>query len=150
MAPLGISFFPTSLGGSRSTPTSITAGGFSSGELCDTEALRNRMEQISAARGLEGVTVDCANLLNNGLDAYLKRIITSCVDLVGARSGQEPVNPRAFKKQSHGNMVNAVSPENDLHLLSTSGSSNTRHEPRQLGEDWPSLLEKACLRSFQE
>ena len=47
------------------------------------------MQLIAAAQGLEGVSMECANLLINGLDAYLKKLIKSCVEMVGARCGRD-------------------------------------------------------------
>lgn len=59
--------------------------------LYPTKALKKRIEKIAQAQGLEGVTLDCANLLNMALDAYLKRLIRSCVELVGERNSHLPV-----------------------------------------------------------
>ncbi|RVW49129.1 hypothetical protein CK203_084412 [Vitis vinifera] len=53
------------------------------GRLYDIETLRERMQQIATTHGLEGVSVDSANLLNNGLDIYLKGLIRSCMEMVG-------------------------------------------------------------------
>lgn len=49
------------------------------------------MEKIAQRHGLEGETIDCANLLNYGLDAYLKQLISSSVYLLRARTGKEDI-----------------------------------------------------------
>ncbi|KAF5451263.1 hypothetical protein F2P56_026381 [Juglans regia] len=48
------------------------------GELPDTSSLRKRLEQKWEMVGVK-ISVDCANLLNNGLDVYLKRLIKPCL-----------------------------------------------------------------------
>ncbi|XP_026660444.2 uncharacterized protein LOC103707073 [Phoenix dactylifera] len=169
-APLGIPFCPASVGGARRClplVTSTSTGSFSSnydeGELRRTEALKKWMEKIAGSQGLGGVTMECANLLNNGLDAYLKNLIRSCVVLVGERSGHESI------KQPVAKPINGFWPGKHMHVQSSGGSSEGTHDlrklcsislqdfrvamelnPLQLGEDWPLLLEKICLRSFEE
>ncbi|MQM11175.1 hypothetical protein Taro_044081 [Colocasia esculenta] len=171
-APLGIPFCPASIGGAR-RPVPLSAcdtngglaGDYYSGELYHTEALRKHMERIAETQGLGGVTMDCANLLNNGLDAYLKRLIRSCADLVGTRSAQEPIRHPVFNQQAHLKNINGMWPGNHLNVRGAVGSLGGLQElknhnpvsmldfrvamelnPHQLGEDWPLLLEK--LASF--
>ncbi|ONK70563.1 uncharacterized protein A4U43_C05F35000 [Asparagus officinalis] len=161
--PIGIQR-PLTLASSRdSINTSL-----STGELCHSEDLMKRMEGIVRARGLEGVPVDCANLLNNGLDTYLKQLIRSCFQLVVSRSEQESIKNPIFQ-QPNKKAVNGVWQGNNMHILSSDGFLNRRIEhishgtvslqdfrvamemnPVQLGENWPLLLEKICLRSFEE
>ena len=59
-------------GACRAFPLARTdsTGSHDSGGLLDTDVLRERMQLIAAAQGLEGVSIECANLLINGLDAY--------------------------------------------------------------------------------
>ncbi|KAM7267727.1 hypothetical protein ACFE04_009893 [Oxalis oulophora] len=171
IAPLGI---PASAGRShKALPLPNTVDfvtNYETGGLYDTETLKKRMEQIAATQGLGGVTIDCANMLNNMLDVYLKRLIKSCVDLVGPRSGHEPRNyPVQNKQQIQGKIINGMWPSNHVPMQSSSGpvelkqgmrSSNTislldfktamELNPQQLGEDWPVLLEKICMQSFEE
>ncbi|XP_078434500.1 uncharacterized protein LOC144705603 [Wolffia australiana] len=92
------------------------------GELGDSEALRNRMERIASGEGLAGVTMDCANLLNNGVDAYLKRLVASCVGLANARS---------FSNH---------------HLSVLDLAVAIEANPQLLGHRWPLLLEKSRLQ----
>ncbi|KAA8540577.1 hypothetical protein F0562_024504 [Nyssa sinensis] len=172
-APLGIPFCPVSVGAAHkamhTANSSICASSFDSGGLLDTKMLRERMELIAATQGLEGVPMDCANLLNNGLEAYLKRLIKSCIELVGARSGQEPTKNSTHKHQAHGKLVNGVRPGHHYQMQSSSRPLEDMQEqrphypislldfriamelkPQQLGEDWPLLLEKICTHAFEE
>ncbi|KAK9099857.1 hypothetical protein Scep_023287 [Stephania cephalantha] len=173
-APLGIPFCSASVGGSRrSLPAASSSGNFAtfsdSGELFDSETLRKRIEQIAGAHGLEVTSNDCANLLNNGLDVYLKQLIRSCVDLVGVRSGQEPAKQLVHKQQPHGKLMNGMWPSHQLQMQNSGGLAESMQEPRshcpislldfkvamqlnpqQLGEDWPLLLEKISTHESEE
>ncbi|KAK4374684.1 hypothetical protein RND71_005361 [Anisodus tanguticus] len=163
-APLGVPFFPVSVGGARRpVPLATSSSCVSSSSFCallDSVTLRERMEQIAAEQGLDGVAADCANLLNNGLDSYLKGLIKSCLQLVGVRSGHGPTTNNIKKQQTYMKLVNGLRPGH--HLQMNGGrSSEAVHEhapgslvslqdfrvamelnPQQLGEDWPLLLEK--------
>lgn len=173
LAPLGIPFYSASVGGARKAipvgSSSDFVGYYDSGGLSDTETLRNRMEQIAAAQGLGGVSMECANMLNNGLDVYLKKLIKSCVELVGARSALEPKKNAAQKQQIQGKVINGMWPSNHSHMQGSNGPLEVLQEqreqrsislldfkvamelnPQQLGEDWPLLLEKICMQSFEE
>ncbi|KAJ0985098.1 hypothetical protein J5N97_003454 [Dioscorea zingiberensis] len=175
-APLGIPFCVASVGGARrSLPLNIPGSNVGSitsydcGELCNSEDLRTRMEKIALGQGLGGVTIDCANLLNCGLDAYLKRLISSSVDLVRARTGRELLKQPMFKQQSQGKPINGFWLGNHMYIqnnvgpLEATDKQETHYpislqdfkvamglDPRQLGEDWPVLFEKICLQSFEE
>ena len=172
IAPLGIPFCSTSIGGARkalSGPNDNMVSYFDSGGLFDTEILRKRMEQIAGAQGLGGVSSECANTLNNMLDVYLKRLINSCVDLVGTRSKNEPKKHHPVKQPIQSKIVNGMWPSNHLHMQSSSGPVEVIQQqrllcsislldfkvamelnPQQLGEDWPLLLEKICMQTFEE
>ncbi|KAK8660534.1 hypothetical protein V6N13_051458 [Hibiscus sabdariffa] len=173
LAPLGIPFCPASVGGARKAPAVASSSGFisyyDSGSLYNIETLKKRMEQIAAVQGLGGVSADCASILNNMLDVYLKKLIRSCVDLVGSRSTPELRTHSAHKQRTQGKLDNVMRSSNHLHMQSTFGPTNISHEqeqqraislldfkvamelnPQQLGEDWPWLLEKICLHSFEE
>jgi hypothetical protein len=172
LAPLGIPFCSASVGGARKTMPVASSGDFvryyDSGELSDSEMLRKRMEQIAAAQGLGGVTMECANRLNNMLDSYLKRLIKSCVELAGARSLHDPRKHPVHKQQAQ-KVINRMWASNHAHMQSSSGPVEGMQEqrqhssismldfkvamelnPQQLGEDWPLLLEKICMHSFED
>lgn len=173
LAPLGIPLYSASVGGARKAipvgSSSDFVGYYDSGGLSDTETLRNRMEQIAAAQGLGGVSMECANVLNTVLDVYLKQLIKSCVELVGARSALEPKKNAAQKQQIQGKVINGMWPSNHSHMQGSNGPLEVLQEqraqrsislldfkvamelnPQQLGEDWPLLLEKICMQSFEE
>ncbi|KAJ6329830.1 hypothetical protein OIU76_008622 [Salix suchowensis] len=173
LAPLGIPYCSASMGGARKAMPVTSSGDFvsyyDSGGLSGTEMLRKRMEQIADVQGLGGVTTECANTLNKMLDVYLKRLIKSCVELVGAQS---PCGPRKYtvhKQQVQNKVVNGMWPSNRLHMQSSSSPVEGMQEqrphssismldfkvamelnPQQLGEDWPLLLEKICMQSFED
>lgn len=167
-APLGVPFYPVSVGGShRLLPLATDSKFISSSRyvaLLDNITLRERMEQIATEQGLNGVANDCANLVNNGLDSYLKGLIRSCVQLLGARSGYKPTKISKKMQPAHMKPVNGLRPGHHFQV-STNRSSEVMEEqfqhslislqdfrvamelnPQQLGKDWPLLLEKVCAR----
>ncbi|ESW09113.1 hypothetical protein PHAVU_009G101100 [Phaseolus vulgaris] len=173
IAPLGIPYCSASVGGARKTLPVSSAGYFDSccdsGRLSDTETLRRRMDQIAAVQGLGAISMECANMLNNMLDVYLKRLIRSCVDLVRARPTNEPRKSPAPKQQLQGKIISGMWPNNHLHVQCDGGSGEAVSEhrppclvslhdfkvamelnPQQLGEDWPLWLEKISMQSFEE
>ncbi|CAN7060320.1 unnamed protein product [Brassica rapa subsp. trilocularis] len=129
VAPLGIQFCSASVGG-RTVPVSTVMSC-----LPETEMVRKRMESIAVAHGLEGVSMECANTLNAMLDVYLKKLIKSCTDLVGARS---------TKQQSQ----NSLQDHYSVSLLDFRTAMELN--PQQLGENWPTLRERISVRSFEE
>ncbi|XP_022142878.1 uncharacterized protein LOC111012883 [Momordica charantia] len=174
LPPLGIPFCSASVGGARRALPIGNSGDFSSCYdsigLSDTETVRKRMEQIATAQGLEGVSMECSNILNSTLDLYLKQLIKSCLELVRSRSTLEHTGHPIQKQQNQGKVINGMWPSNHLRVQN---SSNGRPEvlqeksldcsvslldfkvamelnPKQLGEDWPLLLEKICMRTFEE
>lgn len=172
LAPLGIPFCPASVGGARKAMSVGKSDDFVSyhdtGELSDMESLRRRMQQIAAAQGIGGVPVDCANILNMMLDAYLKRLIKSCIELVGARSTPELRSHLVQKHQIPDKVLNGTWPaSNHLHMQNNliGGTHEKKFpisismvdfklamelNPQQLGDEWPLLLEKISLSSFEK
>ncbi|CAN8326781.1 unnamed protein product [Cochlearia groenlandica] len=162
-APLGVPFCSASVGGARRTaPVSTRAdctSCYDSGGLSDTQMLRKRIENIAVAHGLEGVSPECSSMLNNMLDVYLKRLIKSCADLAGTRSTN-------VKLHNGDEVVNGVQTCNSLHTQASNQQSNITQDPHQvslldfrvamelnphqLGEGWPSLLERISMPSFEE
>ncbi|XP_010419311.1 PREDICTED: uncharacterized protein LOC104705017 [Camelina sativa] len=160
-----------SVGGSRRTvPVSTSAdvnSCYDSDGLPDIEMLKKRMENIAVAQGLEGVSMECAKTLNNMLDVYLKNLMKSCFDLVGARSNNgDPGKQTIDKQQCQNKIVNGVWPSNSLQIQTPNGPSDVTQDhhsvslldfrtamelnPQQLGENWPILREKISMRSFEE
>ncbi|MED6159629.1 hypothetical protein PIB30_043917 [Stylosanthes scabra] len=171
-APLGIPYCSASVGGTRKA-VPVSSSDFvsccDSGSLYDTDTLRRHMQQIAMVQGLGGVSVECANMLNNMVDVYLKRLIKSCVDLVGARTTNQLRKPLVSKQQIQGKVMNGIWPNDLSHVHSVGGlvepepehrppCSVSLHDfkvalqlnPQQLGEDWPLLLEKISMLSFDE
>lgn len=171
--PLGIPFCAASAGGARKlvplASSSKFASSFNSGDLLDTVTLKEHMDHIATANGLEGVSIDTAKILNSGLDAYLKGLIKSCHELVVARSGlaQSEHNPQ--KHQAHLKMFNGFRSGQHYPTQTSSSPSDVMHEhrspcpislldfrtamelnPQQLGEDWPLWLEKIRARAYEE
>ncbi|XP_021832772.1 uncharacterized protein LOC110772627 [Prunus avium] len=164
-APFGISMY---LGGSRKAfPNVSVCGGTyhretcqNCGELPDTKSLRSRLERKLEMEGI-GVSVDSVNLLNNGLDTFLKRLLEPCIRLAGTRHGDEHL------KQLNG-----------LYICGSNGTLRGGHmqretkstfasmldfcaavelNPQILGENWAIQLEKIvllksekkpCIRTF--
>lgn len=171
--PLGLPFCPASIGGAhRALPgpnSSSFANSVDSCELSDTETLRKRMEQVAGSEGLNGVSLDCANLLNNGLDAYLKRLIKSCIDLVRARSEHETVKHVIYREKPQEKIINGAWLNHHGHIQRNIGTVEVVKDgrglcpislsdfkvamelnPQQLGEDWPLLLEKICFNCYEK
>lgn len=169
-APLGISLSPAGAGGDQralALTSNIRCSSFhDEGELLDTKTLRDRMQQVASGQGLEGVSMDCASLLNNGLDAYLKGLIRSCIEVVKTRYGgrlrKSSLHVNSFSKDK------VVLPSDRFCLQNGGRPLELREEvklpfvismldfkvfmelkPQQPGEDWPLLLEKICTRALE-
>jgi hypothetical protein len=127
------------------------------------------MEKTAETLGLVGVTMDCADLLNYGLDSYLKNLIKSSVELKGADIRNDARRGASYKQHPPGKQINGVWSPNQVQMQSSSGQSEASHDsrshrlisaddfrvamqlnPQQLGENWPVLLEKICLRPSEE
>ncbi|KAK6143604.1 hypothetical protein DH2020_023952 [Rehmannia glutinosa] len=113
-----------------------------SGELPDTRSLRIRLEKKLASEGV-GVSSDGANLLNNGLDVFLKRLIERFMGISGSNgemiSGFNRILPGKYaeiqRKPSNASML-------DFRVA-------MELNPSILGEDWSIQLEKICNYALQ-
>lgn len=143
-APLGIPYCPVSIGGARKAPPIKSVGVSDTNGLLETVKLKKRMDLVAETHGLETVSMDSANTLNNGLDAYLKGLIKSCCELNEGRSGYELIK----NSPGHFRHVNSVKPNSSISLLDFRVAMELNH--RQLGEDWPVLLERICTHGFEE
>ncbi|XP_065868324.1 uncharacterized protein [Euphorbia lathyris] len=172
VAPLGIPFCNASVGGARK-PLPLPsihrcASSYDTGAILESHSLRERMQKIAAAHGLDGVSMDSANLLKHSLDVFLKSLIKSCVQLVGTSCGSDVMEKDSRKHNSQGKLVNGLLPGHRMPVQSSSrlldGMQGQRSQfsislldfkvameltPQQLGEDWPLLLEK-IMYSFEE
>ncbi|KAI0488745.1 hypothetical protein KFK09_028584 [Dendrobium nobile] len=161
--PVGAPFCSPRVSGTRrsfSAASNSTCGNsnYDNGELCDTEELRKLMEKVAEAQGI-GVTLDSANLLNNALNSYLKRLIKSSVELARAKSTHEPTKHPAFNGFWPGNhhvqnsveSLNVNNEHRNQYMISLQDFQAAMElHPQQLGQGWPLLLEKICMRSYEE
>uniref|UniRef100_A0A804NRJ2 Transcriptional regulator of RNA polII SAGA subunit n=1 Tax=Zea mays TaxID=4577 RepID=A0A804NRJ2_MAIZE len=151
IAPLGVAFCSGHFGGNSKTLT-LPSGASSDdsiccydlGQLCDTSSLRQRMGRIAETEGLDAVSLECANSLNNGVDFYLKYLIGSCIELVRARSQHDRINHMALKQQLSQKLINGVQLQNQVHGQSATTcpqiSSVSLQDFKALSETIPQLL----------
>ncbi|KAJ4840259.1 hypothetical protein Tsubulata_015422 [Turnera subulata] len=156
-APFGISM---NLGGARKALSNVSICSnhlretcLNSGELPDTRSLRSRLEQRLGEEGIS-MSVDCINLLNNSLDAYLKRLIEPCMGLSSSRRGKDHL--KGAKGQFNPSL-NGMVPGRYLQRQQESVYTSMldfrvamESNPQILGQDWTTQLEKISLRAFGE
>lgn len=162
-APLGTPFCSGHFGGSwkplmltSSTGSDNSIGYYELGQLCDSSSLRKRIEKIAETEGLDGVSIECSNLLNNAIDIFLKQLIGSCVELVRARAQNDRLKLMAVQQQLSQKLINGVRLQNQVHGQN-GGTSTTRQissvslqdlkavseiNPQLLGVNASLLLEK--------
>ncbi|KAJ0613758.1 putative transcriptional coactivator Hfi1/Transcriptional adapter 1 [Helianthus annuus] len=148
-APLGIPYYPVSIGGARKAPPVKSVSVSDINVLLDTVTLRARMEPISVAQGLQGVSPDSANVLNNGLDVYLKGLIRSCSELNRPRKSN-PAHNRPVNGVIPGHQYQTQEHERKHRISLLDFRVAMELNPQQLGEDWPVLLEKIRTPAFEE
>ncbi|KAM6540859.1 hypothetical protein CsatB_005306 [Cannabis sativa] len=147
-APFGVSM---NLGGARKTLSNLSYWPETcqnSGELPDTKSLRSRVKQKLEMEGLS-MSVDCANLLNNGLDAYLKRLIEPSIRFAASRrenGRMEQLNSRHIAG-ANGTVVPGRQ-QSQLSLLDFHAAMELN--PKLIGQDWALQLEKISLRASEE
>ncbi|KAI6701454.1 hypothetical protein NL676_015778 [Syzygium grande] len=154
-APLGISvnfggtgksIFNTSPHGRYNAETCLNRS-----ELPDTSSLRSIMERKLEMEGIK-VSVNCANLLNNAVDAYLKRLIGPCISLAGSKHGYQHsgrwddriVNCRS----GMGPGRSVQSPAKSVCASVLDLRSAMELNPEILGENWSVQLEKISSGAF--
>ncbi|XP_039054123.1 uncharacterized protein LOC120196374 [Hibiscus syriacus] len=142
-APLGVPLFSMSISGTRrALPLASStryAKSYDIGGLLKSEALRERMQQIASLEGLEDVSMDCANILNNGLDVYLKRLIRMTIELCRTKSQNNSRNLEAIDEQRYYKLVSLLDFKVAMEL-----------NMQRLGGDWPVLLEKIYMQRSEE
>lgn len=152
-APLGVAFCSGHIGhfgGNLKTliiPSSASSDDsccYDLGQLCDTSSLRQHMGRIAETEGLDGVSLECADSLNNGLDIFLKQLIGSCIELVRARSQHDRINHMALKQLLSQKLINGVQLQNQVHGRSATTcpriSSVSLQDFKALSETNPQLL----------
>ncbi|KAL2906441.1 Major inner capsid protein VP3 [Bienertia sinuspersici] len=105
------------------------------GELPNTSSLRKRLEQKLEKEDMK-ISLDCVNVLNNGLDTFLKRLIKPSLEFASSR-----IENKQPKIGGHSPLVSPVS----LLDFRTAMELN----PQVLGEDWSIQRERVCLREFE-
>ncbi|TYH28935.1 hypothetical protein ES288_A02G183700v1, partial [Gossypium darwinii] len=130
-SPLGISF--------NSKETRKTC--HYRGELPDTSSLK------------KSISVDSADVLNNCLDVFLKRLIKPCLELSSSRSGQKLIEPGHNWCMSSLNRMQSVKfgLKQSRHISASMLDFQVAMElnPFILGADWPTQLEKVCLLALE-
>lgn len=125
----------------------------SSGVLPDTNSLKTRLERQLETEGLT-ISADCVNLLNSGLDVYLKRLIKPCLALAGSRSGNKPPSEESKEVVFGLNGTRPVrfvqKPNRPVFASLLDFQVAMELDPSTLGEDWPVQLEKICLRASDQ
>lgn len=111
-------------------------------ELPDTRTLRTRLEQKLEMEGIS-VSLDCVNLLNNSLDTYLKRLLQPCVGLAASTRGYMHLN------QPNQNLRYLQRSKESFYASMLDFRVAMEQNPQLLGEDWPTQLEKICLRASE-
>lgn len=94
------------------------------GQLPPTSSLASRLKHKLKMEGLD-ISMDCSNLLNNGLDSFLKKVIKPSLELANSRCLKNPNRPFSLSML-------------DLRVA-------TETNPKILGEDWPIQLEKVLF-----
>ncbi|XP_008780915.2 uncharacterized protein LOC103700816 [Phoenix dactylifera] len=121
--------------------------------LPDTRSLKKQLEHRLELEGL-GLSVDCTNLLNNGLDAFLKRLIKPCMDLARGRCSNRwtgQADRRIFPGINGVLQEEQVQGSNPCYFASLLDFQVAMElNPRLLGVDWPVQLEKTCFRLLEE
>ncbi|KAF8406569.1 hypothetical protein HHK36_008657 [Tetracentron sinense] len=118
-----------------------------SSELPDSRSLRNRLEWKLEMEGLS-ISIDSTNLLNNGLNEFLKRFIKPSMELAKSRCGHDhlkQVNDRLITS------LNGMQRSTQIIYASLLDFQVAMElNPHIIGEDWPAQLEKVCLRASEE
>lgn len=113
-------------------------------ELPDTRYLRDRLRQKLEVEGLS-VSEDCANLLNVGLDAYMKRLIEPCIMLARSRLGQTQTQTAPVSNRT---CLQRESPRVNSSFLDFSVAMEC--DPSRFGGDWATQIEKLRFGTFEE
>lgn len=141
-APLGISenLKPTRKASVCGSEFSVSAETCQrNGNLPDTSSLRNRLEKNLEKEGFK-ISIDCVNLLNIGLDAYLKRLIEPCMLIANPKSGN--------KRLKHQQCIEKQTGPVSASLLDFKVAMELNL--RVLGKDWPIMFEKVCLQVCED
>ncbi|KAL0422516.1 UNVERIFIED_CONTAM: hypothetical protein Slati_3274500 [Sesamum latifolium] len=150
-APLGVS---VNVGARKALSCGYSYNNFSetcqsSDELPDTRSLRSRLQKKLALEGVE-ISLDGANLVNNSLDVFLKRLIEPCIRIAGSQCR----NPHILGKESNNQISSGLNgvlpgrfaerPTQPKYVNMLDFCVAMESNPCILGEDWSIQLEKIC------
>ncbi|KAK7263238.1 hypothetical protein RJT34_30825 [Clitoria ternatea] len=118
------------------------------GQLPDACSLTKRLEQTLEVEGFK-ISPDAANLLNNALDVYLKRLIKPCLDLAASKSVNKcsPIHPGLNGLPMSGSVQKPIG---SVSASISDFRAAVELNPSILGVDWSLHLEKICLCEFKE
>ncbi|KAK4792884.1 hypothetical protein SAY86_023319 [Trapa natans] len=143
-APLGVS---VNLVSPRKAPSTSIICYSSLGESCqhsgflpDTQSLKGLLIHKLENEGLK-VSLDCVNLLNNGLDSYLKKLIDSGISLPQSRRGVDPLKQINRQAGLKNNLLVKKTPDH-LYVPLLDFQAAIQMDPRILGEHWATHLER--------
>ncbi|CAI9764428.1 unnamed protein product [Fraxinus pennsylvanica] len=121
-----------------------------SGELPDMRTLRSCLEQKLEVEGV-GISLECANLLNNSLDVYLKRLIEPCIELARSRRNHAGELNGQISTGGRGALPARYTqrPRPSTYVSTSDFRVAMESDPRVLGENWPAQLDKICILSFE-
>lgn len=119
-------------------------------ELPNSNILKKWLEQKSETEGLQ-ISTDAINVLNNGLDVFLKRLIKPCLDLAGSKSQQKCIHHQDVSVSNKTRPTKYIQKPSDLFSASMLDfRSAVELNPRILGEDSRIQLEKVSLHAYEE
>lgn len=150
-APLGISFHTK---GTRkllsygSAPAVLNQSCYSSGELPGNSSLKARLDQKLESEGSK-ISKDGVNLLNAGLDVFLKGLLKPCLQLAGSRSEHNHFNQVRNQAESGVNVIrpmrNAQNPVRSFSASMLDLRVAMELNPQILRSDGPLHLQKISM-----
>ncbi|XP_066330888.1 uncharacterized protein [Miscanthus floridulus] len=143
--PLGISVAGGSGMRVRRRLDDPVASYYDSGHLLDTSSLCEGLQRRLHSNGT-GVTVQAVDALNRGLDELLRRLIKPCVDLSRVRASSRRISK--VNERFVGRM-NSLQEPNQGHCTTLQDFAvAVQSDPRLLGPNWPTQIEKIQSMSF--
>ncbi|PHT54813.1 hypothetical protein CQW23_03299 [Capsicum baccatum] len=119
-------------------------------ELPDSNFLKKLLERKSETEGLQ-ISTDAINVLNYGLDVFLKRLIKPCLDLAGSKSQPKRIHDQAVSVSNKTRPTKYIQGPSDLFSASMLDFRSAMElNPRILGEDSRIQLEKVSLHTYGE
>lgn len=108
-------------------------------ELPDGVSLKARLDRDLEMEGFS-ISADSVNLLNSGLDVYLKRLILPSLELARTQMSNN-------KPQSENGMMYFEKQKRAIFASLLDFQVALEANPVLLGEDWPVQLERICLHT---